>query len=65
MLQQLKVALGAIECGDTFNANFVERIVASLKIGNGAILLLNEHNVLLFRVMWRTPDIVRLFFPFS
>ena len=62
-LQQFQVALGIAEYGCIFDADFVEKTVAFLGIGHGVLLLLNEHNVILFRVMTITA-IIRFFFFF-
>lgn len=46
-----QVVPGCAEYGCIFDADFVKKTVAFLDIGHGALLLLNEHNVLLFRVI--------------
>lgn len=48
-----QVILGVVDwenCGSIFDTGFVTALVSRLNVGHGALLLLNEHNILLFRV---------------
>lgn len=43
-----QVSLGIVECGGIFDHEFVSKIIGPLTIGNGVLLLINEHTTILF-----------------